>query len=208
LVACDAHRYMHRLSICHRDIKMENIVLMEDGVTVKLLDFGTAKLCTEAKTAYIGTFPYMSPELKHKSIVHDKSAVLRAIAALRKAEAQAGVVIPDGGYDGKAADMWSLGILLFVMSTGYLPFGDQGIDVTSTPLKHAEAQVDEANFFPTTEHSNYVQGSTAHPLVYAILRKLLHGDPSKRLSSSMLQQDPWLMDQLAREPEPHPEREQ
>lgn len=85
----DAIYYLHHHYICHRDLKLENI-LIQNGV-VKLCDFGFAALCAgdsarQAVTGKCGSVEYVAPE-----------------------------VMTENSYDGCAADMWSLGILIYKM---------------------------------------------------------------------------------------------
>lgn len=85
--------HLHKHGIIHRDLKPENILLDAEG-HVKLTDFGLAKEIDESKPAnsLCGTVEYMAPE----------------------------IVLAKG--HGKAADWWSVGILLFEMLTGQPPF--------------------------------------------------------------------------------------
>lgn len=83
----DAVEYLHEHFICHRDIKLENILIHRGNA--KLCDFGFCALCTGTKThqtvsGKCGTVQYVAPE-----------------------------VIKQNSYDGRAADMWSLGILMY-----------------------------------------------------------------------------------------------
>ena len=85
---------MHSQLICHRDLKLENI-LVSDRQRVKIIDFGFGIRTPEDVNLKIfcGTSSYMSPEVT------------------RKIE-----------YSGFKADIWALGVVLYVMLTGRFPF--------------------------------------------------------------------------------------
>ena len=89
-----ALKYMHSMNIAHRDIKLENVILDED-LTPKLIDFGFSTCIESSKKVKIfcGTPSYMSPE-----------------------------VVQRREYTGESADIWALGVLLFVSLTGIFPF--------------------------------------------------------------------------------------
>lgn len=92
--ACDALGYAHALNVVHRDVKPENILIQPDG-QVKVVDFGIARLTsamTVTGTKLVGTPEYMSPE-----------------------QAKGEPVRP-------ASDVYSLGIVLYEMLTGDVPF--------------------------------------------------------------------------------------
>ena len=81
---------MHKEGICHRDIKAENILLDTDEFIIKICDFGLSALGSDLLTSRCGTQQYMAPE----------------------------VLMGDKGYDGKKADIFSLGVLLLNIRTG------------------------------------------------------------------------------------------
>nr|XP_008122074.1 PREDICTED: putative serine/threonine-protein kinase F31E3.2 [Anolis carolinensis] len=84
--------YLHNLGIVHRDVKMENILLDEQG-HLKLTDFGLSRhlACGERAYTICGTLQYMAPE------------------------------VLSGGPYAHPADWWSMGILLFALATGKFP---------------------------------------------------------------------------------------
>lgn len=91
---CLAVQYLHRRGIAHRDLKPEN-VLVDDKFNCKLCDYGF--MCESRNgnlaSTICGTMLYMSPEM----IRHTK-------------------------YDAKIADVWALGVMLYVMLTGCMPW--------------------------------------------------------------------------------------
>jgi serine/threonine protein kinase len=82
---------MHSKGICHRDIKPKNILLDTDEFFIKITDFGLSAFCSEYEllSGSCGTQKYMAPE-----------------------------VLKDKDYDGKKADIFSLGVLLLNIRTG------------------------------------------------------------------------------------------
>ena len=94
--------YCHRFNICHRDLKPENI-LLDNRRNIKLADFGMAALQPKDKwlNTSCGSPHYAAPE-----------------------------IIMGHKYRGDKADIWSVGIILFAMLNGFLPF--DGGDLTAT----------------------------------------------------------------------------
>lgn len=92
--------YMHRNSIVHRDLKIENILIDKAGKNIKIIDFGLSNLfCPERRlTTYCGSLYFAAPEL------------LRATP-----------------YRGPEIDVWSLGVVIYVMVTGSVPFDDKSM---------------------------------------------------------------------------------
>jgi len=97
--------HLHQQDVCHLDIKLENIMYNKQTRKAKLIDFGfaseTVELSTEGtkieklQTTYCGSVHYAPPEIVKRT-----------------------------PYNGKCADVWSLGILLFVLLSGLFPFDD------------------------------------------------------------------------------------
>ncbi|RYR17065.1 hypothetical protein Ahy_B03g061868 isoform B [Arachis hypogaea] len=94
--------YCHSRGVCHRDLKPENLLLSADGA-LKVSDFGLSALPQQVREDGLlhttcGTPNYVAPE-----------------------------VIKNKGYDGAKADLWSCGVILFVLMAGYLPFEDNNL---------------------------------------------------------------------------------
>ncbi|WVZ01665.1 hypothetical protein V8G54_022471 [Vigna mungo] len=89
--------FCHSRGVCQRDIKPENILLDEND-NLKISDFGLSALA----------------ESKHRDgLLHTASGTLAYVAP---------EVIKTKGYDGAKADIWSCGVVLFVLLVGYIPF--------------------------------------------------------------------------------------
>jgi len=117
LAVCDAVHYAHRNQIVHRDLKPGNVLVTADG-NVKLLDFGIAKLIAPDREAErnltrtgvrLLTPDYASPE-----------------------QVRGDAVTP-------ASDVWSLGVVLFELVSGRLPFGDEKADTFEIERRVLEA---------------------------------------------------------------------
>ncbi|EXJ79075.1 CAMK/RAD53 protein kinase [Capronia epimyces CBS 606.96] len=93
-------KYLHERGIVHRDIKPENILLTDKNLSVKLADFGLAKIIGEESftTTLCGTPSYVAPEILENSR-HRKYT--------------------------KAVDVWSLGVVLYICLCGFPPFSDE-----------------------------------------------------------------------------------
>nr|AUS89398.1 serine-threonine protein kinase 2 [Sesuvium portulacastrum] len=130
--------HLHANGIMHRDLKPENILLDADGHVV-LTDFGLAKQLeeNERSNSMCGTVEYMAPE-----------------------------IILGKGHD-KAADWWSVGVLIFEMLTGQPPFFGGNRD--KIQKKIIKEKIKLPAFLSSEAHS--------------LLKGLLQKDPSRRLGS-------------------------
>ncbi|KAI9590841.1 kinase-like domain-containing protein [Syncephalis fuscata] len=92
----DAVAYLHRRNLVHRDLKLENI-LLDDQLDVKLIDFGFTREFDQRRMleSYCGSMAYAAPEM-----------------------------ISGQRYSGPEADIWSLGVILYTLLCGRLPFDE------------------------------------------------------------------------------------
>lgn len=89
----DAMKYLQRKGVAHRDLKLENI-LVDQGLNLKIADFGLAAYKhIETLNEYRGTKTYMAPEIRELKI-----------------------------YNGKKADIFSVGVILWIIINGNFPF--------------------------------------------------------------------------------------
>ncbi|KAI4625006.1 uncharacterized protein J4E87_005487 [Alternaria ethzedia] len=93
-------KYLHERNIVHRDIKPENILLTDKDLSIKLADFGLAKIIGEESftTTLCGTPSYVAPEILENSN-HRRYT--------------------------RAVDVWSLGVVLYICLCGFPPFSDE-----------------------------------------------------------------------------------
>ena len=136
----------------HRDIKLENLLIDEEG-QIKICDFGVSRQL-ESKDALIsgksGTPAYMAPE------VHEMKQ-----------------------YNGFAADVWSLGVCLYAMVCGAVPFKGKSIKELSTAVVKAELE------FPDSAESLSDE-------VKNLLKQMLQRDGKRRISMKRVMRHPWM----------------
>jgi serine/threonine-protein kinase CHEK1 len=115
--------YMHSRGIGHRDLKPENVLLDADG-NLKLADFGMASLFEyngkrKKVVTLCGSPPYVAPEVLTCGS-HDKAKAV--------------------GYDADKADIWSCGVVLFVLLAGNTPWSKpvEGRDEYGRPNEYSE----------------------------------------------------------------------
>ncbi|KAJ8646432.1 hypothetical protein MRB53_008180 [Persea americana] len=94
--------YCHSRGVYHRDLKPENLLLDACG-NLKISDFGLSAL---------------SQQMKDDGLLHTTCGTPNYVAP---------EVLNDRGYDGATADLWSCGVILFVLLAGYLPFDDSNL---------------------------------------------------------------------------------
>jgi len=151
----DGVKYLHSLGICHRDLKPENLLVstVDDVETIKIADFGLSKVFAGGQQleTSCGTPDYAAPE----------------------------VLLGEKAYD-NSVDLWSVGVITYVLLCGYPPFY-----ATSQPALFEK--IIKANYnFPNPEWS--VISDTAKDFI----KNLLLLDPKKRLTAEQCLEHPFL----------------
>ncbi|KAL2346658.1 hypothetical protein Fmac_000658 [Flemingia macrophylla] len=142
--------YCHSRGVSHRDLKPENL-LLDDEENLKISDFGLSALPEQLRYdgllhTQCGTPAYVAPEVLRKK-----------------------------GYDGSKADIWSCGVVLYVLLAGFLPF--QHENLMSMYNKVLRAEFDFPPWFS--------------PDSKRLISKILVADPAKRTTISSITRVPW-----------------
>ena len=152
----DGLAYCHSKGIVHRDMKLDNILLDEQG-NVKICDFGVSKLLAsthEVMTEQCGTPAYIAPE-----------------------------ILKDKGYRGFGVDVWSLGVCLYAMLCGTVPFKANNMSELHKLIMKAKFAFKDEQKPGEAPLSDEVKG---------LIRLLLEPNPDKRMDIKSLQKHPWL----------------
>lgn len=171
---CLSLKYMNDQGVSHRDIKPENLMLRErvaaesmtaDMLTnVKLVDFGfAAQFRDKPFTDCLGTPNFIAPEVLQYGLFKD---------------------IPEG-YDEKA-DMWSTGVLAYILLCGYPPFHDQSRTELFKKICYGRFV-----FHPGTAARPSVWDKISHSAKHFVTQ-LLQKDPKLRFSPAQALEHPWL----------------
>lgn len=151
--------HMHSCGVCHRDIKPENVVLMsgDEEPIIKLIDFGAAVVLEEDEQVIsggrVGTWTYWAPEQANEATPYDT-----------------------------AVDMWSVGVLLYIMLSGRHPFERPGADADATLDR-----ILRADYSFDTHEWRSVSGRARQ-----LIKQLMEPDPDRRMSSTQLLSHSWV----------------
>ncbi|CAA0835877.1 CBL-interacting serine/threonine-protein kinase 14 [Striga hermonthica] len=148
LISAVAH--CHSRGVFHRDLKPENL-LLDENWELKITDFGLSAVVGQARPdgllhTLCGTPAYVAPEILAKK-----------------------------GYDGAKVDVWSCGVILFVLNAGYLPFNDTNLMAMYRKIYKGEFRCPR----------------WTSPDLKRLLTRLLDPNPGTRITVHEIMNDPW-----------------
>lgn len=157
----EAVAYLHRLGIVHRDIKPENILCGDQLNDLKIADFGLSKIVhpEEIMKMPCGTLNYVAPE------------VLSLV-----------------GY-GRETDIWSVGVIMYLLLRGELPFYGKTKNEIIQKTLHADVSLE-----------GDVAWASVSPAGKSLLKGLLTKEPSKRLTAQDALAHEWFSAPPSRRP--------
>jgi len=143
--------YLHHNGIAHRDIKPDNLLISKDNV-LKIVDFGVSEMFVKGNDRLkksAGSPAFMAPEL---------------------------CVARHGDVSGTAADIWSMGVTLYCLIYGRLPFPKSNVIELFEAIKN-----DPVSYQPDT-----------NPELLDLLQKMLTKDPANRITIEQMRSHPWV----------------
>ena len=147
--------YIHSYGIVHRDLKPENILMTDskDTADIRLLDFGLSKIIgnDEKCTEPYGTLSFVAPE-----------------------------VLQGKPYD-KSVDLWSIGIITFLLLCGYMPFDDE----------HSEKEIARQTIQDPVPYENKIWSKLSRE-AKTFVDGLLQKKPEKRYTIKEVLEHPWI----------------
>ncbi|TVU17966.1 hypothetical protein EJB05_34028 [Eragrostis curvula] len=146
----DGVSYCHEKGVYHRDLKPENVLVDRKG-NIKISDFGLSAL---------------PQQLGNDGLLHTTCGSPNYIAP---------EVLQNKGYDGSLSDIWSCGVILYIMLVGYLPFDDRNIVVLYQKIFRGEAEIPK----------------WLSPGAQNLLQRILEPNPMKRIDMAEIKAHEW-----------------
>ncbi|CAI8610861.1 unnamed protein product [Vicia faba] len=146
----DGVSYCHSKGVFHRDIKLENVLVDAKG-NLKITDFGLSALHQQFREDGLlhttcGSPNYVAPE-----------------------------ILANRGYNGASSDVWSCGVILYVVLTGYLPFDDRNLAVLYQKVSKGDCQI-----------AKWLSSGAQN-----IIKRILDPNPETRITMAGIKEDLW-----------------
>jgi len=148
-----AVNYLHKEGIVHRDLKLENFLYeRKDNDFIKLIDFGFSNVFQKSIEMHesLGTIHYVAPEVLHQS------------------------------YVGGSCDMWSLGVIVFALLAGHMPFDGRSNSAIMRAIKRGRFTMHKAYWWQISDDAQH------------FVKSLLVVRPSDRMTAQQALAHPWM----------------
>eukprot|EP01052_Picozoa_sp_SAG31_P022303 SAG31_NODE_1769_length_7312_cov_9.295577_3_plen_400_part_00 len=158
-----AMHYCHSSGVCHRDLKLENLMVdvVDGSELIKITDFGLSKDSHQHSSPHtkVGTISYMAPEVTNANNSEP--------------------------YDGPAADIWSMGCILYVLVCCKYPFGYDGpASVGGEPTAVVYSRIRAGHYSP---FPSFLSDGCKD-----LIRRMLDTNPQERATIQQISAHPWM----------------
>ncbi|WCJ23206.1 CBL-interacting protein kinase 1 [Euphorbia peplus] len=150
----DGVSYCHNKGVFHRDLKLENVLIDAKG-NIKISDFGLSAL---------------PQHLRDDGLLHTTCGSPNYVAP---------EILLNRGYDGATSDIWSCGVILYVILTGYLPFDDRNLAVLYQKIFKGDTQIPK-----------WLSKGAQN-----MIRRILDPNPVTRITMEGIKADEWFRKQ-------------
>lgn len=169
--------FCHKMGVVNRDIKLENILLASSPnkkKMIKLSDFGFSKDETRhsAPNTKVGTFMYIAPEVITKLDSNSSE-----------------------GYDARKSDVWSCGVVLYIMLTCRYPFKVKPADGSQSNASSIKSMHEVVR---KTLGNEFEPVKNVSKECNRLIANMLESDPRKRYSVEQIMKDSWFTQDLSR----------